>query len=280
MLKKLRQQILQEAIEGKLTAEWRQKNPDVEPASELLLRIQAEKEQLFKDKKIKKQKSLPPISDEEKPFDLPDGWVWCRLGELIDFYTGNNFLSSDFKKGDGVKCIKITNAGVQKIIETNERLPAEFLAIHKRYIVNTGDIVLALTRPYISTGLKVSICPESYNNSLLNQRVAMIKPNQNYCNKDYCYLFLRSDFVLLRYKEEFYFKSQQPNLKKEHVTHLLLPLPPLPEQKAIVAKVEKVLALCDQMETQITASQTYSKQLMQSVLKESFSPNSEESLAG
>ena len=280
LLKKIRQQILQEAIEGKLTAEWRQKNPDAEPASELLSRIQAEKEQLIKDKKIKKQKPLPPIGDEEKPFDLPNGWVWCRLGELIDFYTGNNFLSSDFKKGDGVKCIKITNAGVQKIIETNERLPIEFLATHKHYIVNTGDIVLALTRPYISTGLKVSICPESYNNSLLNQRVAMIKLNKNYCNKGYCYSFLCSDFVLLRYKEEFDFKSQQPNLRKEHVTHLPIPLPPLSEQKTIAIKVEKLLALCDQMEIQITASQTHAKQLMQAVLKEAFSANSEESLAG
>ena len=70
LLKNLRQQILQEAIEGKLTAEWRQQNPDVEPANELLSRIQAEKEQLIKDKKIKKQKPLPPISDEEKPFDF------------------------------------------------------------------------------------------------------------------------------------------------------------------------------------------------------------------
>ncbi len=82
LLKKLRQQILQEAIEGKLTADWRKQNPDVEPASELLKRIQAEKAQLIKDKKIKKQKPLPPISEEEKPFDLPEGWVWCRLGDL------------------------------------------------------------------------------------------------------------------------------------------------------------------------------------------------------
>lgn len=81
LLKKLRQQILQEAIEGKLTAGWRVQNPDVEPASELLERIAVEKAQLLKDKKIKAQKQQPPITDEEKSFDLPQGWEWCRLGD-------------------------------------------------------------------------------------------------------------------------------------------------------------------------------------------------------
>ena len=83
LLKKLRQQILQEAIEGKLTADWRKHNPNTEPASELLKRIQAEKAQLIKDKKIKPQKPLPPISEKEKPFPLPKGWVWCRLGNIF-----------------------------------------------------------------------------------------------------------------------------------------------------------------------------------------------------
>ena len=75
LLKQLRQQILQEAIEGKLTTDWRAQNPDVEPASELLKRIAAEKAQLVKDKKIKAQKPLPPIMDEEKPFEIPQGWM-------------------------------------------------------------------------------------------------------------------------------------------------------------------------------------------------------------
>ncbi len=99
LLKKLRQQILQEAIEGKLTADWRKQNPDVEPASELLKRIQAEKAQLVKDKKIKKQKPLPPISEEEKPFELPEGWVWCRLGDAtLGFQYGTS--SKSYKSGD------------------------------------------------------------------------------------------------------------------------------------------------------------------------------------
>lgn len=84
LLKKLRQQILQEAIEGKLTADWRVQNPDVEPASELLKRIAAEKEQLIKDKKIKAQKPLSPITDEEKPLELPQSWEWCRIDDMLE----------------------------------------------------------------------------------------------------------------------------------------------------------------------------------------------------
>ena len=82
LLIKLRQQILQEAIEGKLTADWRAQNPGVEPASELLKRIAAEKEKLVKTKKIKALKPLPPISDEERPFVLPQGWEWCRMIDI------------------------------------------------------------------------------------------------------------------------------------------------------------------------------------------------------
>jgi type I restriction enzyme, S subunit len=95
LLKKLRQQILQEAIEGKLTSEWRTVNPDVEPASELLKLIAAEKAQLIKDKKINPLKSLPCITDDEKPFGLPEGWAWCRLGnvmdQLTDYYANGSY---------------------------------------------------------------------------------------------------------------------------------------------------------------------------------------------
>ena len=189
--------------------------------------------------------------------------------------SGNNFLSTDFKKNDGVKCIKITNAGVDNIIETDERLPHEFLDKYKRYVVYTGDIVLALTRPYIADGLKVSICPRSYDKSLLNQRVAVIRPSIRFLERDYCYLFLRSDYVLSGYKAEFDSKGQQPNLKNEHITHLIFPCPPRFEQQAIVTKVEKLLALCDQLETQITQNQTHAEQLMQAVLKEAFSHTNE-----
>ena len=96
LLKKLRQSILQDAVQGKLTKEWREKNPEIEPASELLERIREEKEKLTKEKKIRKQKPLPPIKADEILFDLPDGWEWCRLGEITNSYeAGKSFKCID-----------------------------------------------------------------------------------------------------------------------------------------------------------------------------------------
>ena len=94
-LAQLRLTVLHEAIEGKLTAEWRKQNPNLisgqNHASKLLEKIRAEKDRLIKEGKIRKEKPLPPTNDNEKPFALPDGWVWCRL---IDVAQGFEYGSS------------------------------------------------------------------------------------------------------------------------------------------------------------------------------------------
>ncbi len=79
LVKKLRQQLLQDAVQGKLV----EQNKKDEPASELLKKIKAEKEKLIAEKKLKKEKELPPIKPEEIPFEIPENWVWCRLGEVV-----------------------------------------------------------------------------------------------------------------------------------------------------------------------------------------------------
>jgi type I restriction enzyme S subunit len=86
--------VLQLAIQGKLTANWRKENPNSEPASELLKRIQKEKEQLVKDKKIKKEKPLSPITKDDIPCLLPESWVWKRLGEIVTLKSGTTFNKS------------------------------------------------------------------------------------------------------------------------------------------------------------------------------------------
>ncbi len=81
-LEQLKKLVLQMAVQGNLTAKWREENPDVEPASDLLEKIRTEKEQFIKEGKIKRQKPLPPFADEEKPFELPENWEWKRLAEI------------------------------------------------------------------------------------------------------------------------------------------------------------------------------------------------------
>ena len=272
LLGQLQQAILQEAIAGKLTADWRAAHPEAAPASQLLHRIQSEKARLIAAKQLRPEKPLPKITPEEIPFEIPKTWEWCRLGQGIRLMNGGSFESRDFGKGDGVKCIKITNAGVGEFVETDDTLPLGFDKTYAKYKVSSGDLILALTRPYISTGLKISRCPESYDGALLNQRVAAIRPIEGLLDSGYAFLFLNSGFVLRGYQAEFDSKGQQPNLKSEHVTHLCLPLPPLAEQAAIVARVDSLLESSRLLAAEIAHTRTHAAHLLQAVLKEAFTP--------
>lgn len=274
LLKKLRQKILQEAIEGKLTKEWRKKNPNVEPASELLKRIQAEKEQLIKEKKIKKQKPLLPISNEEKPFDLPDGWEYARPNELVinEAYTlgigpfGSDLLASDYRTS-GIPLIfvkNITNNNFDLIPRFVSFEKGEQLKAHK---VKPGYIVITKMGDPPGT----ATIYQNKNNRLGILTADCIKFGINdMINSKYMLFAIMSDVVQLQLGTLSKGMGRKKLSLKRFKT-VLIPLPPLAEQKAIIAKVEKLLSLCDQLETQITQNQHHAEQLMQVVLKEAFS---------
>ncbi|PVV55320.1 restriction endonuclease subunit S [Chryseobacterium sp. HMWF035] len=266
IIKNLRQAFLREAMQGKLV---NNETSDGKTGVDLLLEIQTEKEKLIKEKKIKKSKPLPPISDDEIPFEIPENWTWCRLGELIDLVSGASFSSNSFAKNEGVKCIKITNAGVNEFIETDEYLPKDFLEKYTSNVVYHNDLILALTRPYISKGLKISKCPLSYDRSLLNQRVAALRVN-NRLNNDFVFFVMKSDFILNIYKSKFKGIGQQPNLKNDDVNFLTFPLPPLDIQNRIVSKLNELMKHCDDLERSVIESQNYNEQLLQQVLREAL----------
>jgi type I restriction enzyme S subunit len=121
-LKSLRKQILQDAIEGKLTKEWHKENPDIEPASELLKKIKKEKEKLIIQKKIKKEKPLSPIEKMDIPFELPNSWAWTRLGEIFNFidYRGK----TPNKISEGIRLITAKNVKKGFLI----KYPEEFIS--------------------------------------------------------------------------------------------------------------------------------------------------------
>ena len=258
----LKQTLLQLAVMGKLVPQ----DPNDEPASELLKRIQAEKAELIAEGKIKKEKPLASITEEEKPFDLPVGWEWVHLFKIADVISGNAFKSEDFNNESGTRVIKITNTGVNELIETSDFLPESFRTKYENYIVNEGDLLLALTRPYISNGLKISKCPSSYNKSLLNQRVAAIKIN-NHTNEEYVYQTLKSPYVLKTYQHRFGGSGLQPNLKISDVTELLIPLSPLAEQHRIVSKVDELMAICDQLKTRINEANELQRKIADVVVE-------------
>jgi type I restriction enzyme S subunit len=133
--------------------------------------------------------------------------------------------------------------------------------------VQQGDLILALTRPYISTGLKVSACPPLYHNSLLNQRVAAIRV---FTDTEFLYQYMQSDYVLGLYQRRFGGSGLQPNLKMGDVTDLVIPVPPVKEQHRIVAKVDQLMALCDQLKTRLNTAQTTQLQLADTVVDEAL----------
>jgi len=268
LLKKLRQQILQEAIEGKLTADWRKQNPGVEPACKLLARIKAEKDQLIKEKKIKKQKPLPPINEEEKPFELPDGWVWCRLEEAGLFERGK---SKHRPRNDQILFSKGRFPFVQTgDVAQSKKYGFKINTFSKKYndvglaqsrLWKKGTLCITIAANIAETGfLDIDAC---FPDSIVGFTSLLDKTMTSYLKY---YIDVTRDEI-----EKFAPATAQKNINLGIINMLSFPLPPLPEQKAIVTKVEKLLAICDQLETRITSNQTHAEQLIQAVLQEAFS---------
>lgn len=271
LLMKLRKQILKDAIEGKLTADWRAHNPDVEPASELIKRIAVKKMKLVKEKKIKTQNPLPPIKPQEKPFELPKGWAWCRLGELCDFITkGTTPSASELLKQGDIPYLKVYNIVNQKI---DFDYKPQFIRneVHEKLLsrskIYPGDVLMNIVGPPLG---KVALIPSNYSEWNINQALAVFRaiiPEMGL----YIYYFLREGAPVRAVETKGV--VGQDNISLTQCRELLLAAPSLPEQQAIVAKVEKLLAICDQLETQISQNQTHAEQLMRAVLKEAFNHN-------
>ncbi|MCB4436843.1 restriction endonuclease subunit S [Alteromonas sp. McT4-15] len=254
-IKRLKDLVLSLAIHGKLTTQ----NISDSSVDELISVL------VSKNKTDGNKVNLEKVNlSTVVPFQIPESWRWLNLGFCARVFSGNTFKSQDFSKENGCRVIKITNAGVGKLVETDEFLPERYKEEHNKFLVFEGDIILALTRPYISDGLKVSLCNKTYDKSLLNQRVAACRA---YINNRYLYLVLRSSYVLNTYQNRFSGNGLQPNLKVKDVTELPIPIPPEEEQKRIVAKVDALLALCDQLESQTEASIKAHQTLVKSLLE-------------
>lgn len=265
LLSQLKQSILQEAIQGKLTEGWRSQNPDVEPASELLKRIKAEKAQLIKDKKIRKEKPLPPITEDQIPFELPDGWVWCRFVDIAEIARGGsprpigNYLTND---ENGINWIKIgdTKNDDKFINSTREKIKPE--GMKKSRFVEPGDFLLtnsmSFGRPYI---MRTTGC--------IHDGWLLIRYTKTFIEQDYLYSMLSSKYVYDSFKETARGGVVQ-NLNIDKARATIIPIPPLSEQQAIIEKVESLMEKCHALEQEIQTSESNAQMLMQAVLKEAF----------
>ncbi|MBL4744427.1 MAG: DUF559 domain-containing protein [Cycloclasticus sp.] len=237
-----------------------------ESASELLARIQAEKAQLIEDKKIKKQKPLPPISEEEKPFELPDGWVWTRIESITNVVTSGSRNWKSLYSESGASFIRSQDIKLDRLCYANRAYVNVSNAKEgKRTLVNQHDWLI------IITGANVGKCAYIYDDlgeAYVSQHVGLMRPTIKEMG-EFGHLWLIAELGGRGLLASFIY-GDKPGLNLLQLRSLLIPLPPLPEQKAIVTKVEKLLTLCDQLETQITDNQSHAEQLMQAVLKEAF----------
>ena len=232
--KKARVKILDLAIRGKLV---KQEETD-EPAAALLKRIAAEKAKLVAEKKIKKEKPLPPIAEEEIPFDLPKGWAWARWGELsLSIQYGYN---APAKTAGRIKMVRITDIQDGKIIWDGVPYCEIAEADIECYELKNGDILFARTGGTVGKSHLVTVVPTPavYAGYLIRTRCSsLLKP-------EYFKYFMESTLYWSQLKEGT-IATAQPNCNGKTLSKMIVPLPPLAEQRRIVTKVKEMLAASD-----------------------------------
>ncbi len=249
----LKQTILQLAVMGKLVKQ----DPNDEPASELLKKIATEKEKLIKAGKIKKQKALPEISEEEKPFGLPQGWEWVNLNRVLSKITdGTHHSPPNFENGEYLyitaKNIKYHGIKLSNATYVNKVIHEE---IFGRCNPEFGDIL------YIKDGATTGVT--TINNlkrpfSMLSS-VALLK----------CSCGIDNNYLLNCLRSPFFYQNMRKGMTGVAITRVtlkklnyaIIPLPPLNEQKRIVNKVTQLLKLCDTLKQNLKTQQTTTNRL-------------------
>jgi len=265
LLTKLKQAILQEAIQGKLTEDWRAAHPDVEPASQLLQRIQAEKARLIAEKKLRPEKPLPKIPAAEIPFEIPKGWELCKLIAASNEIHYGFTASADFSIKD-TRLLRITDIQDDKV--NWESVPGCRCSARERdkYLLSDGDILIARTGGTVGKSYLVdSLLVDSVFASYL---VRVIPAQRSLAT--FMKLFLGSPCYWEQIGDAA--RGAQPNVSGAKLKNLLFPLPPLAEQAVIVERVEALMTTCRALEAEIEHARTHAAQLLQAVLKEAFAP--------
>jgi type I restriction enzyme S subunit len=262
LIKKLRQQILQNAVQGKLVLQ----DPKDEPASKLIERIKEAREQLIREKKIKIEKPIPEIKPEEIPFEIPKGWVWRRFGEVVKMSRGRFSIRprNDPRYFNGeypfIQIGSLDERG-SIIFDASQTLNEKGMKVSKLF--PKGTILIAIVGGTIGN-LGVLGRDMYFPDSIVG-----IFPT-TYCNQEYILNFLR--YKQPEIKSESYQMAGQPNIKIPTLTNLLFALPPLNEQHRIVTKIEQLMKLCDELEQSIQHNQKLTQELLQVALKEALEP--------
>ena len=253
-IKKLRELILELAVRGLLVPQ----DANDEPASELLTKIAAEKARLVSEGKIKPPKPLANISEEEKPFGLPMGWEWVRLGDYCDVRDGTHDSPKAQLSGYPLITSKNLYSGKLDFTHVNFISEEEHLKIIERSRVDRNDILFAMIgsigNPVIvNTDIEFSI-----------KNVALFKQfSDNLSVPEFLKIYLELATVAMKEQSS---GGVQPFVSLGKLRAYLMPLPPLAEQQRIVAKVDELMQLCDQLEQKQNGSEVMHRQLVNCLL--------------
>lgn len=264
LLAKLKQAILQEAISGKLTADWRAVHPDVEPASQLLHRIQAEKARLIAAKKLRPEKSRTKITAAEIPFEIPLGWEWCRLGTVTRFFDYRGKTPNKIKSG--VRLITAKNVKFGFFSDTpRDYLSEDGYTQHMvRGFPDNGDILFTTEAP-MGNACQLDMSERF----ALGQRLITIQPLLSH-KRFFLFAMLSQAFQMQLLAKASGIAAK--GIKSSRLVDVCIPLPPLAEQTEIVARVEDLMKHCQALAAEIAQTRTHAAHLLQAVLKEAFAP--------
>ena len=238
----LKAKILDLAVRGKLT----EQRPEEGSAEELLERIREEKQRLIAEGKLKKEKPLPEITEEEIPFDIPAGWKWVRLGEICDYGKCENANPSQLQSDSWILDLEDIEKGTARILR--------FYTFSQRnsqstkHIFKKGDVLYSKLRPYLN---KVVIAPQD---GFCTSEILPLDFQGAYYNS-FAQKLLMSPYFLSTVNMLTY-GVKMPRLGKDDAVQILLPLPPLAEQKRIVEKIEQIFRQADTIEQNRLALKT------------------------
>jgi type I restriction enzyme S subunit len=257
LIKQMRQAFLREAMQGKLVKSTSTK----ETGQQLLIKIKAEKAKLIADKKLKKEKELAPITEDEIPFEIPEHWIWCRLGDVIDLTSGQDLSPHQYSDTISIGLPYITGASN---LQKGKIVVNRWTSTPKSYAVS-GDLLFTCKGSGIGKMAYLNIEKVHIARQIMSIRSPFILIN-------YIEIILSNNIEDFRLNA----KSLIPGIDRPQVFKLLLALPPLHEQEQIVAKLDELMVFCDGLEQSIKESQGYNEMLLQQVLREALQGEKQE----
>jgi len=267
ILKKIRRQILQDAIEGKLTANWRVENLEVESAKNLLKRINIEKNQLIRDKKIKIGQKQAPSGEVNNTFIYPSGWEMPDLDDITQYITDGTHQTPSYTKSGRI-FLSAQNVKPFRFMPDDHKFVSE--EHYQEYVKNRfpekGDLLVGRVGSKGETAVIDRQVEFAFYVSL-----GLVKTFKALTSPEYLAIVMNSPYGQ-HYAEGNMSSTgaSAGNFNLGRIRSFPIPFPSLPEQKAIVSKVNKLLKLCEQFESQISQNQNHAAQLMQVVLNEAF----------